>query len=117
MGFVRNTNTIGDRMANDLVSEREIVEFIAAVRALMAEVKETNDSIRQLREDIHGNGKPGLKHEVAELRDQITRLELRLKLVYGAAMVVFGPMTAYTAIQVFQYGVDLLTHWGKPPIP
>lgn len=104
-------------MADELVSQREIVELIAAVKAQTAEMKETNESIRQLREDIHGNGKPGLKSEVKELREQLARLELRLKMVYGAAMVVFGPMAAYSAIQVFQYGIDLITHFGKPPTP
>lgn len=95
---------------NELVSQREIVELIGAVRALTVEVKELNEANRKLYEDINGNGKKGLKREVEELRT-------RLRLVYGGAIAVFGPLTAYVVIQVFQYFIDLVTHYGKPPSP
>lgn len=104
-------------MDDELVSPREIIELIQAVKALTVEVKEQNDAYKKLNEDINGNGKPGLKNEVKELQEQIERLQLRLRYAYGAAMIVLGPLAAYTVIQVFQYGVDLITHFGKPPTP
>lgn len=97
-------------MADDLVSQREIVELIAAVKALTAEVREQNDAYRKLAEEVYGNGKPGLKAEVKELRD-------RLNLAYAALVTFAVPVVAYALINGIQYFVDLATHYGKPPTP
>lgn len=97
-------------MADELVSQREIVELIAAVRALTAEVREQNDAYRKLAEDIYGNGKPGLKAEVKELRD-------RLNLAYAALATFAVPVVLYMVVNGFQYLTDLITHYGKPPTP